>query len=159
MHVPSPTIRHCVFRVGDVCQAVPADAVAEVLTARPTTRVPLAPAGVVGLVHLRGRIVPIVDPAACLALPAASAAEPQTHLVLRTGDDDRCGLLVAEVLDVIDVPTDAVERPTAHPDPDTPLVGTFATPQRLVHLVDHARLVRSSGRARSPSAARPGVHP
>lgn len=156
---PATITRQCVFRSGDCCLAVAADAVAEVLTARPTTRVPLAPAGIVGLVHLRGRIVPILDPAICLALPASTGTEATKHLVLRLGDDDWCGLAVDEVIDVIDVPAAAVERPTTDADPDAPLVGTFATPRRLVHLVDHTRLVRSTGRGRSPSPIRPGVHP
>lgn len=158
MTAPAPIIRHCVFRSGDCCLAVAADAVAEVLTARPTTRVPLAPAGIVGLVHLRGRIVPILDPAICLALPASTATTATKHLVLRLGDDDWCGLLVDEVIDVIDVPTRAVERPTTAADADAPLVGTFTIPQRLVHIVDHTRLIRSTGRARSPSPIHTGVH-
>lgn len=148
MTAPSPIIRHCTFHVGDQCLAVAADAVAEVLGARPITRVPLAPPAVLGLVQLRGRIVPILDPAVRLGLPASANRPTGTHLVLRLTADEWCGLAVDEVLDVIDVPVAAVEQPTTPEEPDSPYTGVFATPGRLVHLVDPRRLARLAAQQR-----------
>lgn len=142
---PAPTTRQCVFRVGDHCLAVEADAVAEVLAARPVARVPLAPAGILGLVHLRGRIVPILDPAVRLGLPVPADRPRAAHLVLRAADDAWCGLLVDEVLDVIDVPAAAVER---HADAESPYAGVFAAEGRLVHLLDFRRMIQSPLRPR-----------
>jgi len=147
---PSP-IRHCMFRVGEQCLAVAADAVAEVLAARPPTPVPLAPAGVLGLVHLRGRIVPILDPAIRLGLPAAADRPAAAHLVLRAADDSWCGLAVDEVLDVIDIPPAAVEHPAA-PDADAPLTGVYAAPGGLVHVLDFRRMIHPSLRPRPPAS-------
>lgn len=154
----SPTIRHCTFRVAGHCLAVEADAVAEVLGARPVTRVPLAPAGVLGLVQLRGRIVPILDPAVRLGLPAPPDRRAATLLVLRLAADEWFGLAVEEVLDVIDVPAAAIEHPTAADEPHGAFVGVFSTPDRLVHIVDHDRLIRLAGRQRPPAPVHPGVH-
>ena len=147
MTAPSPTIRHCTFRVGEQCLAVAADAVAEVLAARPPTPVPLAPADVLGLVHLRGRIVPILDPAIRLGLPAAAARTAAAHLVLQSAPDAWFGLVVDEVLDVVDIPTAAIERPTA-PDADSPLAGVYAAPGGLVHVLDFRRMIQPSSRPR-----------
>lgn len=67
-HVTATVHRSCTFRIGDACFAVPTDTVVEVLRGGWLTRVPLAPPGVLGLVHLRGRIVPVVDPAGLLGV-------------------------------------------------------------------------------------------
>jgi len=143
----APTTRHCAFRVGDHCLAVEADAVAEVLAARPVTRVPLASAGIIGLVHLRGRIVPILDPAVRLGLSVPADRPRAAHLVLRAADDAWCGLLVDEVLDVIDVPAAAVERPAAA-DTESPHAGIFAAEGHVVHLLDFRRMIQSPLRPR-----------
>ena len=147
MHAPSPTVRHCTFRVGEQRVAVAADAVAEVLAARPTTPVPLAPAGVLGLVHVRGRIVPILDPAVRLGLPVAAPRSAAAHLVLRSAPDEWFGLLVDEVLDVVDIPPEAIERPSAS-EPDAPLPGVYAAPGGLVHVLDFRRMIQPSSRPR-----------
>ena len=147
MTEPPLTTRHCTFRVGDHCLAVEADAVAEVLGVRSVARVPLAPAGVVGLVHVRGRIVPILDPAVRLGLRVASERPTAAHLVLRLGADDWCGLLVDEVLDVVEIPASAVERPHAA-DADSPVTGIYPAVDRLVHLLDVRRMIPPSTRPR-----------
>lgn len=143
----SSTIRHCTFRVGDHRFAVTSDAVAEVLSARPVARVPLAPPGVLGLVHLRGRIVPILDPAVRLGIAAAAHRPVAAHVVLRGADDTWCGLAVDEVLDVIDIPPTAIEHPAA-PDPDAPLAGVFAAADGLVHVLDFRRMIHPPSRSR-----------
>lgn len=147
MTATPPSTRHCTFRVGDHCLAVEADAIAEVLGVRSVARVPLAPAGVLGLVHVRGRIVPIVDPAVRLGLPVASERPTAAHLVLQLAADDWCGLLVDEVLDVVEIPAAAVERPHAA-DTEAAVTGVFAAPDRLVHLLDFRRMLHPPTRPR-----------
>ena len=93
MHASSPH-RCCTFRVGDACFAVPADGVVEVLRGGQLTRVPKAPAGILGLVHLRGRIVPVVDPAGTLGIDRP-LPERATHLVIAL-EDDWYGLVIDE---------------------------------------------------------------
>lgn len=143
---PSST-RHCTFRVGDHWLAVEADAVAEVLGTRPATRVPLAAAGILGLVHVRGRIVPVLDPAVRLGLPVPADRPQAAHLVVRLAADDWCALLVDEVLDVIEIPSAAVERPHAT-DGESPVTGVFAAPDRLVHVIDFRRMIHHPTRPR-----------
>lgn len=135
--------RSCTFRVGDACFAVPTDTVVEVLRGGRLTRVPLAPPGVLGLVHLRGRIVPVVDPAGLLGIerPVPTRA---THLVIAL-DDDWYGLVIDEMLDVVPIPGDEVQQ-AAGVSPDkapAPVTGVFAAPGRLVHLLDPERIIHS----------------
>lgn len=77
---PAAVIRSCTFRVGDDCFALDADRVTEVIRAGHVARVPLAPEGLLGLVHLRGRIVPIIDLAGRLGISRTGG--PGTHLIV-----------------------------------------------------------------------------
>ena len=133
--------RCCTFRVGDACFAVPADGVVEVLRAGRATRVPLAPAGVLGLVHLRGRIVPVVDPAAQLGVDRP-CPERATLLVI-TLQDDWYALVIDEMHDVVEIPADAIEQTTTGGEGADPLTGIFAAPEQLVHMLDPERMIHS----------------
>jgi len=148
--------RHCCLLVGDECFAVPAEAVAEVLRDGRITRVPRAPEAVIGLVHLRGRIVPVVDMQRHLGLAVTTTA--RTHLVIRF-QDDWYSLLVDEMLDVIDVEEGRVEpcgRASVE-GPEEPVRGTFAGPTRLVHILDPHRIVLALARQREQSLQRHGA--
>jgi len=148
-------IRFCTFRVGGDCLAIDADRVTEVIREGRVTRVPLAPEGVLGLVHLRGRIVPILDLAGRLGV-ARVAGGMGTHLIVEV-QGDHYGLLVDEMLDVIDIPSDRVEHPTDASVSHEAIVGIFATAERLVHLLDPERMIQSLVRPRTPTLARHGA--
>ncbi len=152
----APAIRHCCFLVGDECFSVPAESVAEVLRDGRITRVPRAPDAVIGLVHLRGRIVPVVDMQRHLGLTATTAA--RTHLVIRF-QDDWYSLLVDEMLDVIEVDESRVEpcARSAVEGAEDSVRGTFAGPTRLVHVLDPHRIVLALARQREQSLQRHGA--
>jgi purine-binding chemotaxis protein CheW len=149
--------RYCTFRIGDACFAMPADGVVEVLRGGRLTRVPKAPVGVLGLVHLRGRIVPVVDPAAALAI-VRPMPERATHLVIAL-EDDWYGLVIDEMLDVVEIPTAAIEQATdsgSEAGSDA-LTGVYAAPDRLVHLLDPWRMIHSLVRPKPQSPERQGA--
>lgn len=141
------TLRACGFEVAGVCFAVDAAAVAEVLRAGRLTAVPLAAPAVAGLLHLRGRIVPVIDMRRGLGFPDADPPISRTHLVLRL-QDDWYSLLVDEMLDVIEIPSGGVEHPTKPAAPREAVVGTYAADGRLVHLLDPQRIVHGLVRHR-----------
>ena len=149
--------RCCTFRVGDACFALPADGVVEVLRGGSLARVPLAPEGVLGLVHLRGRIVPVVDPAAQLGVSRV-APDRAIHLVI-TLQDDWYGLVIDEMLDVVEMPADRIEQVATpvHEASGDALIGVFAAPDRLVHLIDPQRMIHSLTRLRPQAPERQGV--
>jgi purine-binding chemotaxis protein CheW len=153
---PAAAIRSCTFRVGGDCFALDATHVTEVIRAGHVARVPLAPDGLLGLVHLRGRIVPIIDLAGRLGIPRAASGGAGTHLIVEAGDDSY-GLLVDEILDVIDIPVDRIEHPTGAAVSHEAVVGVFAAADRLVHLLDPERMIQSLVRPRTPTPARHGA--
>ncbi len=154
---PAPTRRYCTFRVGDDCFAFESAAVAEVLRGGRPTRVPLAPEEILGLIHLRGRIVPIIDVAGRLGTTSRPGPAAGPHLVIRL-QDDWYGLLVDEMLEVIDIPADRIEQPTAAAVAGDALTGVFAAADRLVHLLDPQRMIHSLVRQRTQPFGRHGAH-
>lgn len=155
--MPTAFHRCCTFRVGDACFAVPAEGVVEVLRGGRLTQVPAAPAAILGLVHLRGRIVPVIDPAETLGIDRTRPDRP-THLVI-TLQDDWYGLVIDEMLDVVEIPVDSIEQATAPGGEATSeaLTGVFAAPERLVHLLDPQRMIHSLMRPRPQAPERQGV--
>ena len=87
--------------------------VQEALRAQARTTVPLAPAGITGLVNLRGQVVMLLDLRTRLGLgPLAADAEPM--MIVVEVDGEPISLLVDEIGDVIDVDDTQFETP-----PDT----------------------------------------
>jgi purine-binding chemotaxis protein CheW len=156
--VTSAVLPCCTFRVGDDCFAIESALVVEVLRGGDPVRVPLAPDGVLGLVHLRGRIVPIIDLADRLGVAPRAGHRAETHLVICL-QDDWYGLIVDEMLDVIDIPVAGIEHPTAASGevPGEPRVGVFAATDRLVHVLDPQRMIQFLVRQRTQPPGRHGV--
>jgi len=96
---------------------VEAGAVREIIAAQDATRIPGAPVSVRGLVNVRGTLVPVVDTAAAVGLPASGAAG---SLVLIERNGRPVALAVDEVLDLVTVPGaalgDRVALPGVRPD-------------------------------------------
>lgn len=64
------------FRLGTVEYAVHVSLVKGVLKPSAISEVPRMPAGVLGVVYLRGDVVPVVDLRSLLGMPPSSAAQP-----------------------------------------------------------------------------------
>lgn len=151
-HPVTAVSRWCSFRLGDECFAVDSGIVVEVLRCRSLTRVPLAARGMLGLIHLRGRIVPVIDPAESLAVSRRGGFAATPYLVIAPGEE-WYGLAVDEILDVIEIEPGRVERPTGNAGP---LHGTFAAADRLVHLLDPERMIETMMRQRPMTGGQTG---
>lgn len=145
----------CGFRVGEHCFAVASATVAEVLSNATIAPVPLAPPAIAGLVHLRGRIVPVID-LRPPDRPDRAAGRP-VHLVLRLAED-WYSLLVDEVLDVQAIPAAGIEQPVkpgGGPAAEA-VTGVFAAADRLMHILDPERLVQALQRHKPSPLVRHG---
>ncbi len=103
------------FVLGQENFAIDIDRVAEVIPARPLTRVPNADRSIVGIISLRGSIVTLIDVRSKLRQPPRSAGEEARIIVLHDG----AGLLgfeVDRVLRPAKIDRAAIEpQPTVHP--------------------------------------------
>ena len=80
-HQAAPKVRSCVFMLAGEPFAVALDATREIVTIDECTKVPLAPPMVLGVMNLRGTLVPLVDVRTVLGLPAG-ANRPRLALLL-----------------------------------------------------------------------------
>lgn len=73
------------FQVGGLLLGIDVIRVQEVLGAEQIIPVPNAPAGVLGLVNLRGQIIAAIDLRQRLGLPPSAPEASIVHVILRTG--------------------------------------------------------------------------
>ena len=109
-----------IFRIGDVICALPAGIVREILPCLPATRIPGAAGTVQGLVNVRGALVTVLDGRALLRQPEQEGDEGA--IVLLEIGGRRCGFAVAQVLDFLELPHDAVAERRDLPGVDPRLV-------------------------------------
>src|ERR1700682_5777588 len=126
-----------VLRVQGGDYAVPINRVQEIVRVPEITRVPHAQAGVEGVINLRGRVLPVVDLAARLALGTTERAR-SARVVVVDGGSESVGLLVDGVSEVLRVSASDVEPPSPSTTGDGPpaVVGVAKLGERLVLLLD-----------------------
>ena len=98
------------FLLGDEEYAVMVDAVKEVLKTRDLTPVPNSPDYVLGVMALRGPVLPIIDLCKRLGLPPRKRDEKSRIIVVSVNEED-AGIQVDRVTGVIRILPDAM-RPT-----------------------------------------------
>lgn len=100
--------RLCTFAVGGLRLAVPVEDVVEVVRDQHVVVVPHAPAAVLGILNLRGRIVPVLDARLRLGLDPRSEGAPCAHLIV-IDSDELVSLVVDAEGDVVVVDPAAAE--------------------------------------------------
>jgi purine-binding chemotaxis protein CheW len=132
------------FYVNDMLFGVEVVKVQEVFRAQATTRVPLAPPVVSGLINLRGQIVTAIDMRRRLNLPTRSADQKPMNIVVRTAEEP-VSLLVDEIGDVVDVDAANFERRPQNVDPEVChlIRGVFKLKDKLLLIVDTATIAQS----------------
>jgi purine-binding chemotaxis protein CheW len=115
------TIELMAFRIGAQEFCVDIESVREIRGWTPATALPHSPAFVRGVINLRGAVLPIVDLAARLGLPAIEANSRNVVIVAQIGRQI-VGLLVDAVSEILTVADEAIQ-PT--PDVASEIAKTF----------------------------------
>jgi purine-binding chemotaxis protein CheW len=136
------------FRIGAQLYAAPLVDVSEVIRDGDITPVPGAAADLLGVRHLRGRIVPVLDGRRRLGLPMQPAADPAwVRIVMLAHAGQQVGLRVDAVGELLC--SDGIE--IAPPPPgrasrsDDPVSGILSWQAGFVALLDVRRLCRMMG--------------
>lgn len=138
------------FRIGTQLYAAPLADVSEVIRQGDITPVPGAAADLLGVRHLRGRIVPVLDGRRRLGIPSMPAADPVTvRIVMLTHAGQLVGLSVDAVgelfcsdgIEIAPPPSGRASRS------DDPVIGVMSWQGGFVALLDAGRLCRLSGEA------------
>ena len=133
---------YVLFRVGDSEYVLPASDVVQMETFEGATRVPGAAPHVIGLVQLRGRVVPVIDLRLRFGLPATPPTLDSRVVVVERGGRS-VGLLTDAAREVIHLDEAALQAPpeilTAKGDGFVQSVARAG--ERLVMLIDFQKVV------------------
>ena len=133
-------------RVGREIHAIPIDAVEEVLPSLPIEPVAQTPAGVLGVVYVRGHLIPVLDAAEQLALKRDSETDDPHIVCLREGSK-LVGVLVDEALDLMDLDEEGQQLSSAELGSDHGAVESLYEHQgEVIRLLNTERLI-APGRA------------
>jgi purine-binding chemotaxis protein CheW len=111
--VPEEEVRICLFSIGGDAYALPVGILTEIIIPQKVFPVPTTPSHVLGVINLRGNIVPIVDIRPALGL-SQTEEPPKQIAVLRQGPSV-LGIAVDMVSEVLSVPVSSLlEIPAEH---------------------------------------------
>lgn len=126
--------RVATFWAGGLLLGVDVTVVQEVLASSAVVPVPLAPAGVLGLLNLRGQLVTAVDARHRLGLPERSAGAAMVHVILRAADEV-VSLVVDRAGEVVEV------DPASHEDVPELVEESIRTLATAAYKLDHDLLL------------------
>jgi purine-binding chemotaxis protein CheW len=105
-----PTRDFLSFRLGDEEYAVSIEEVREIVKVPPITEVPRAPEHILGVITLRGEVIPVFDVRGRLGLPAVAPGRA-TRIVICEAGQGLCGIVVDAVSERVRLPPKAIEPP------------------------------------------------
>ena len=88
------------FALGDERFAIPVDQVQEVVEFGHVTKVPNAPEYMLGIINLRGRVLPLLDTNLKLGLPATTRSQKSRIMVLDLQLEDDKNLQIGAMVDL-----------------------------------------------------------
>ncbi|MCX6899570.1 MAG: chemotaxis protein CheW [Verrucomicrobia bacterium] len=108
------TGKHLVFRLAGEEYGFPILKIQEIVQWLELTRVPRVPDFILGVMNLRGKVVPVIDLHVRFGLPPAPVTPRTCVIVLQVQRET--GLLVSgvvadDVMEVVDVPVEQIESP------------------------------------------------
>lgn len=138
-----PDIQLCAFFLGAQEFVVDIHRVEEILHPLPITPLPRAPAFLEGVIHLRGTIVPVVDPRKQLGLTPRVGGKPKMLICL--AGRRKVALLVDGVTQVLKVKRSELKPAPSPVGPEgVPYVlGVYGKPERLWLLLNVKALLGS----------------
>jgi purine-binding chemotaxis protein CheW len=106
--------QYLTFRLGEEIFAVDVAKAREVLDFTPVTRVPQTPAFMLGVINLRGSVVPVIDMRLKFGLPATGQTVSTCIIVIEIAIDGErtvVGALADSVQEVLDLESAQIEPP------------------------------------------------
>ena len=106
--------QYVTFSLGDELFGVEVTRTREILSLTPVTSVPQTPDYLLGVINLRGQVVPVVDMRLKLGLPAGEDTEDTCIIVVEVqvdGESITVGALADAVREVLDIRADQIEPP------------------------------------------------
>ena len=106
--------QYVTFSLGDELFGVEVSRTREILSVAPVTKVPQTPEYLLGVINIRGQVVPVVDMRLKLGIEARDESEDTCIVVVEVNIDDELitvGALADAVREVLEVRSDQIEPP------------------------------------------------
>ncbi len=146
-----------VFRLGSEEYGLAIERVQSIIRFEPTTPVPRAPEAVMGVINLRGQVIPVVDLARRFS-NGSFVPTPTSRIVVTEGEAGTVGLAVDAASEVVTIPlADIQAAPDSVLSADTveAFEGVADRDGKLVILIDFDRAVPKMEYARVANDAEP----
>lgn len=156
---PDELLRLCTFTVGDELFAIDIMRIQEIVRPLPVTPVPKSPFGMLGVVDLRGQVLPVFELRRRFDMAAAGETPATARYLIVAVDGRRLGLAVDAVHDVIDVSRRdlRVGPGVLAGDASRYFVGLCPVEDRLALLLNLHRLLSSEDRVAIDAIAQPAA--
>lgn len=128
--------RVVVFHLDDARYALPLDRVNEIQQIVAFSEVPGGGVGVLGLVNLRGEVIPAVDLRTVLGMSVRELTLETPMVIARAAEDSVVALVVDGVEDVLVLPEGSVQEPPAMHALATKMLGVARLTDGLVYVLD-----------------------
>jgi purine-binding chemotaxis protein CheW len=119
--------KHLIFKLGEECYAIPVLKVREIIRLLEITPIPQMPTFILGVINLRGKIVPVLDLRIRFGLRGSQTTQSTCIVVVQVktpkGHNIQMGLVVDGVQEVLNIHPGEIE--------ETPKFGTRQTPEFL----------------------------
>lgn len=106
--------QYVTFQLAEELFGVEVTRTREILSRTPVTKVPQTPDYMLGVINLRGQVVPVIDMRLKLGLPAGEETEDTCIIVVEVQVDDEpivVGALADAVREVLEIRADQIEPP------------------------------------------------
>ncbi len=140
--VSGATQEYVTFTIADQLFGIPVLKVQDVLSSYRITRIPLAPAEVMGSLNLRGRVVTAIDMRVRLGLPARTDGGDSMSIVAEH-EGELYSLVVDTVGEVLALSSETFDRnpPTLEPEFRAVSDGIYRLDEQLLVVLDVNRLL------------------
>lgn len=129
------------FKLAQETYAAPLTSIRQIIKLTPITMVPRAPTHVLGVISLRGMIIPVFDLRRMLKLPAAAPGR-KTRIIIVTEGKFSAGLVVDEVEGVVRLAESGIEPPPTLAGLEAEYVkGIGRVESRMIILLDLAKVL------------------
>jgi len=141
LHVQEEKQRFILFGLGAEWFALPIETVKEVQPFTRITRVPYAPAEILGIMNLRGKVLALYDLQACLGGPQHEVKEGDQVIVLDLDPNLVVGVIAERIEAVKEVPLASLEALSS--SRSGPLEGLISIEGMAVSILDPRKLFAS----------------
>lgn len=124
------------FTMNQQYYLISAESVEEVIDTVTITKVPLAPRWIEGLINLRGTVMTVIGLAELIGI---ERPEKNRNILIMKNEEEKKGLLIEEVIEVVDIEPSAIQLPSS--DEQDYYTGVIAFSDKVANIIDVNHLI------------------